>query len=211
MTHIDHSVRHFFSQNPDIRNAFSKGLVNRRALARCIIKGEGININKVEAVVSVLRRHKKETHSILHLKELFSNIKISTKDKISILSLDKNPSTLQKVQKVFSNINYTKNESLKIVDGATTLKIFIDESNAKNIRSIFNDKEILKVYNNLAEITMKFPEVSIKTKGILAYVTSELNISNINIIELLTSTPELIFYIEQKDLLNTYETIQKLR
>ena len=58
---------------------------------------------------------------------------------------------------------------------------------------------------------MKFPEVSIKTKGIIAYVTSELNISNINIIELLTSTPELIFYTEQKDLLNAYETLQKLR
>jgi len=211
MTQIDHSVRHFFSQNPDIRNAFSKGLVNRRALARCIIKGEGININKVEAVVSALRRHKRESFSILQLKEMFSSVKISTKDKLSILSLDKNMATLQKVQKVLSNINYTKNESLKIVDGAATLKIFIDESNVKNIRSIFNDKDILKIYSNLAEITMKFPEVSIKTKGIIAYVTSELNISNINIIELLTSTPELIFYTEQKDLLNAYETLQKLR
>ena len=211
MTQIEQAVEHFFTKNPDVRKAVSKALVNRRALARYIIKTEDLDINSTEAIVSALRRYKISKEEIKELSDLFNQLKINTKDKICIVSLEKSYATLQKIQKILANINYTKNETLKIVDGATTLRVFIDETSLKKFEDLFSNKEILKIYKNIAEITLTFPEIAIKTKGIVAYVASELSINNINIIEILTSTPELIIYIGQKDLLKTYETLESLR
>tara|TARA_Y100000310_G_scaffold343217_1_gene449843 strand:+ start:3924 stop:4559 length:636 start_codon:yes stop_codon:yes gene_type:complete len=211
MTQIDQIIGHFFNKNPDIKGARNKGLINRRALARYIIKTEDLNINKTEAIVSTLRRFEKEKDDSKELLNLFKQVKISTKDKISILSLEKSIQSIQKLKNILSNINYTKNESLKIIDGSSTIKLFVDESNLKGIKEMFTQKEIQKIYSKIAEITMTFPDTSIKTKGIVSYITTELNLNNINLIEILTATPELILYLDDKDLLKAYDTINNLR
>ena len=211
MTQIDQIIGHFFNKNPDIKGARNKGLINRRALARYIIKQEKININKTEAIVSSLRRFEREKEDSKELFNLFKELKITTKDKISIISLEKSSQTIQKLQRILANINYAKNETLKIVDGFSSIKLFIDESNIKGIKELFSQKEIQKTYTKIAEITMTFPDTSIKTKGIVSYITTELNLNNINLIEILTSTPELILYLEDKDLLKAYDTINNLR
>lgn len=213
MTQIDLILRQFFSKNPDVKGARSKGLVNRRALAGYIIKKEGLSLNQIEAVVSALRRFDTEKNSKeeKNIASLFREIIVTTKDRMAIISLEKSDSTLQKLQKIFLKVSYAKNEALKIVEGASVLKLFIDEFNLSKIREIFSGKEIIKISNNMAELGMIFPESAIKTKGIVAYLTSEFSIDSINIIELLTATPELTIYVEEGDLLKAYSTIQRLK
>ena len=107
-------------------------------------------------------------------------------------------------------INFNKNETLKIVLGSLSVKIFVDDYNIKKIENIFS-KNILNVYRNISELNLIFPEKVTKEKGHIAYLTSELAINDINIIELLTGKPELIFYVDESDLLKTYETIKRLK
>ncbi len=211
MTQINLMLQDFFSRNPDIREARNKGLVNRRALAGYIAKKEGLSTGQIEAIVTALRRigiKKEETHD---LARLFKDITITTKDKIAVVSLEKSDSTLQKIQKVLSKVSYAKNETLKLVEGSSAIKIFIDEFNLDKIKDIFTSSEIKKIQKDVAEMNMFFPESATKTKGIIAYVASEFGIENINIIELLTGTPELIIYVGENDLLKAYNTIQRLK
>lgn len=211
MTQINIMLQDFLSRNPDIRRARNKGLVNRRALAGYIVKKEGLSTGRIEAIVTALRRIEIKKEEAYDLAKVFRDITITTKDKIAVVSLEKSDSTLQKIQKVLSKVSYAKNETLKLVEGSSAIKIFIDEFNLDKIKDIFTLSEIRKIQKDVAEINMFFPESANKTKGIIAYVASEFGIESINIIELLTGTPELIIYVAENDLLKAYNTIQRLK
>lgn len=202
-------LQNFFSKNPDIKEARNKGLVNRRALAKYIIKNENLSYNEFEALVTALRRF--ETNKPEDFLNLVKDVKISTKDNIAIVYLEKSEESLKNISKILTIINFNKNETLKIVQGSLSLKLFIDDFNLKKVESIFNSKDIIKIYMNISEINLIFPEKATKTKGQIAYITSQLAINDVNIIELLTGKPELIIYVEENDLLKAYETIKRLR
>ncbi len=56
-----------------------------------------------------------------------------------------------------------------------------------------------------------FNKKASQERGILAIITKELAINNIVINELLTATPELIFYIQDKYVLKTLEILKRLQ
>lgn len=203
-------LQNFFNRNPDIRKASAKGIVNRRALAKYIIEEEKLNKSMFEALITALRRFeiKPEKKESLNL---FKEIKVSTKDNLSIIYLEKSEEVLKSISKVVTIINFNKNETLKIVQGNFSIKIFLDEFNVKKIKEIFSSKDIIAVYSNLSELNLIFPDDAPKTKGIIAYITSELSINAINIVEIITGRPELIVYVNESDLLKAYETIQRLK
>lgn len=203
-------LQNFFNKNPDIRGARNKGLVNRRALAKYIIEKERLDKNRFEALVTALRRFEikpasKETVGII------KETKISTKNKISIIYLENSEEVLKNISKVINLINFNKNETLKFVQGSLSLKLFVDEFNVKKIKDIFIAKDIITTNNNISELNLIFPEKAIKTKGVISYLTSELAINNINIVEFLTGKPELMIYVGEDDLLKAYETINRLK
>ena len=200
----------FFNKNPDIRKASAKGIVNRRALAKYIIGAERLDKDKFEALVTALRRFEIKSEKKQTL-GLFKDIKVSTKDKISIIYLEKSEEVLKNISKIINLINFNKNETLKIVLGNLSVKLFVDEFNVKKINDIFSNKDIITIYNQISEISLIFPDEAPKIKGIIAYITSELAVNDINIFEILTGRPELIVYIHEHDLLRAYETIQRLK
>ena len=211
MTQINGILQDFLNRNPDIRGARNKGLVNRRALAGYIARKEGISTNKIEAIVTALRRVGIDKEEPADLTRLFRGITITTKDKIAVVSLEKSDPTLQKIQKVLSKVSYAKNETLKLVEGSSAIKLYIDQFNLGKIRDIFAANEIRKIQKDIAEINMFFPETANKTKGIVAYVASQLAIEDINMVEMLTGTPELIIYVDENDLLKAYNAIQRMK
>lgn len=203
-------LQNFFNRNPYIKKASAKGIVNRRALAKYIIEEEKLSKSMFEALITALRRFeiKPEKKESLNL---FKEIKVSTKDNLSIIYLEKSEEVLKSISKVVSLINFNKNETLKIVQGNLSIKIFVDEFNIKKIKEMFSNKDIIAVYSKISELNLIFPNDAPKTKGIIAYITSELSINDINIVEIITGRPELIVYINEIDLLKAYETIQRLK
>ena len=203
-------LQNFFSKYPDIKKSRASGIVNRRALANYIIRKEKLDNSKFEALVTALRRFetKKEDEQSL---EFIKDINISTKDGISIIYLEKSQEVLDSITKVISLINTNKNETLKFVQGSLSLKLFIDSFNLKKVENIFPKKDVISIYNDISELSIIISEKATRTKGVLSYLTSQLFINNINIFELLTGKPELIIYVEGKDLLKAYETIKSLK
>jgi hypothetical protein len=202
-------LQNFFTKNPDIRSARSKKVVNRRALAKYIINEEGLNVNRYEALVTALRRFEVEPIEKESLKAI-EEINISTKDKIAIIYLEKTEEVLKNIVKITSLVNFNKNETLKFVQGSLSFKVFVDEYNVDAVKSIVPKRSILKIHHNISELNLVFPKYTPKVRGIISYVTSELTINKINITEIITGDPELIIYVQSKDLLKAYETIKWL-
>jgi len=210
MSQIEHDFRQFLSKKPEIEKSYQEGLINRRSLARYLIRKGIAKSNQLEAVVAMLRRFQfkeKEKQG----KDLFKKIRINIKDKILILDFEKNKDLLKNLQNLIANTNYDKGDTLKIVVGSSSIKLFIDEGNINKFKSIVENFKIRHKFGDISEISIMFPEEAIREKGILSTITTELALNDIIITELLTTTPELIIYLKEEYVLKAYGIIKGLQ
>ena len=62
MSQIEQEFRQFLSKKPEVETCYQDGLINRRSLARYLVKQGIAKSNQLEAVIAMLRRFKfKET------------------------------------------------------------------------------------------------------------------------------------------------------
>ena len=209
MSELEQRFSSFIDRHPEIRAA--KSLLNTRAVARDFIKEESLQPKNIEAVVAMIRRFDIKPIISYTNQKIFSDIKISIKDEITILDYEKSNIILEKLKDIVSGINYNKNETLKVVVGSHSVKIIIDSSNTELVKQKLGKTNLLKKYSNISEISLLFSSKAIKEKGIIAYVTSELLLGGINIEEIITCTPELIIYVDEKQSIKTYEILKKIK
>jgi hypothetical protein len=96
------------------------------------------------------------------------------------------------------------------VQSLESIKIFMDGKNFGHVKKKI-EQHIERIYDNVSELNIIFPKQAINTKGIISIVSGHLAFNGINVLEFLSSTPELIIYLESKDMLKAYATIQRLK
>ena len=210
MSQIELTLEKFFSRNPDIKESRSKGLINRRALARYIAEKEHISMKNFDALVMALRRYPSGQKTSMDYAGLFRSMRTTARDSIAVVCLRNSEKVLEKIPRLFRSIEIGPNDTFKVVNSALTIKLFSDMSKLKQIKEYFDRDEILEIYDNIGEINIILPKDVIDAYGVLSYITSQLSIHKINILELLTSTPELLIYVENKNLLKAYEVIKNM-
>jgi hypothetical protein len=210
MSQIEQDFRVFLSKNPEIENCYQQGLINRRSLARFLIENKIAKSNQTDAVIAMLRRF--DFKNIKPEKsDLFKDIKINVKDNILILDFEKNKELIKNLSTIITNTNYEKGQTLKIVIGSSTVKIFIDKENKDLVTNIISNFKLSEEHKNISELSITFPKNAIKTKGLLSTVTKQLSLNNIIISELLTASPELLIYLNEEYILKAYEIIKRLK
>ena len=208
MTNITKGVQRFIDNDTAIKRDLSRGIVNMRALAQYIQKQMHTNAS-IDAIISAIRRYETgldEEKRFAKAAELIKNAKISTKTGIAIIAMLKDPSVQELLPKLFAVIHYARGEVLRIIQAEESIKVIVDEKNVSKVIDIFKKNDVLKIEHNLGEINMKLAPTSAKVPGILAILDTELAGNNINIVETISCVPELLWFIDQKDLLKAHQT-----
>ncbi len=209
MSQIEQNFRVFLSKNPGIKKCYSKGLINRRSLARHLIR-EGVSrTNQLEATIAMIRRF--DFAQDKREKDAYRDVKINIKDKIIILEYEKEKELMYKLDSVIAQTNYDKGDTLKIVIGTAAIKLFIDSNNEEEVRVALKKFKLKNRFTDISELSLMFSDKATTSKGILAVLANELFMNDISINELLTGAPELLIYLEDKYVLKTYETIKRLK
>jgi aspartokinase len=91
-----------------------------------------------------------------------------------------------------------------------SIRVLVDEKNLEDITSIFPKDKILGVHRNLAEINMNMHPKMQTTHGILAAIANELAINKINIMEMLSCFPEMLFFVKEEDILKAHQVLYQL-
>ena len=211
MSQIEQSFRSFLNRYPDIRAAYARNLINIRALARFFIKEEHLPSANLEAIIAMIRRADIRPLASQINKDLFAEIKVSTKDGITILDYEKSKAIVEKSKDIVHNISYDKNETLKVAVGLHSLKIIVDATNSSMVKQQLGKTALKKEYGHISEISILFSQKALEEKGIVAFVTSQLLMEGINIREMITCTPELILYFDDKESLKAYEVIKNMK
>ncbi len=210
MSHIEQQFRQFLSKNPAVETCYQQGLINRRSLARYLIRRGLAQGNQLEAVIAMVRRFP-FAKLPAEVKDLFTEIKITIKDKIIILDFEKEKELVQKLQNLIATTNYDKGDTLKIVVGSSLVKVFLDEENEKKITDFVKNFKLKKKFHHLSELSILFPEEANIERGILSTITKEFVVNNIVISELLTASPELLIYLKEEYVLKAYEILKRLQ
>ncbi|MFH1306834.1 MAG: hypothetical protein ABIH83_04250 [Candidatus Micrarchaeota archaeon] len=212
MSQLEREVHEFMLANPAIRKSYSAKLINRRALARKIIR-EMPEIKKAnfEAIIAVLRRMEFEKEEGGATVSLIRDAAVVVKDNIAIANLQKSNELVKRIERIIPKISYEKNETFKFVVGTSSIKIFLDEKNLHLVDAFAGKREIIYIHKKITEISLQFPEKAVSTKGILSFITSSLSINDVIIEEFLSCSPELLIYVRGGQALKAYETIKKMQ
>ncbi len=209
MSQIEQNIREYLAGHPEIEKCIQHDLINRRSLARHLIK-EGIaKANEFEALIATLRRYPYKGYETSEI-ELFKKLKIQLKDNIIILDFEKDKGLVQELKKIINSTNYDKGDTLKMVLGTTSITLFLDEDKMPLISELAKIYKPRNKYLHISEISLLFPDTAIATKGILSYLTREFYLNDILISELLTASQELLIYVKEEYVLKAYEIIKRL-
>ncbi len=211
MANIAQQVHRFIDQDSSIRKDLGRGIINTRALATHIQRQLGSS--NINAIISAIRRYETSDPDATQYSDalkLIREAKISTKNHICNIALIKDASVQQQLPKLFSLIRYDQGEVLRVIQAEESIKVIVDQKNAAAVIGLFPPSKVVLVEENLAEITMNLDPMSAKVKGVLAILNTELANSGVNILETMSCVPELVWFIDEKDLLRAHQAFLNL-
>lgn len=212
MTNISREVQRILDHDTAIRRDLSRGLINKRALALYMQKQLQLR-ESVDAIISAIRRYEaeiKEGEHFAKARSLIKNARISTRTEIAIIALVKDADVQELLPKLFSLIHYERGEVIRIIQAEESIKVIVDEKNVAKVVEMFQRGKVLKIERKLAELNMRLTEISAKVPGVLAILDTELANNSINIVETCSCVPELLWFLDQKDLLKAHKAFLEL-
>ena len=196
-----------------VRRALEKGIVSMNSLAVYLIKKKNIHAS-LDAVVSAIRRYRQEVpleKKYEKAKDVISkssDIRITTN--IVEIAVEKNEEAQRILQKAFAMVSVDKGEILLIIQGEKSIKFIINAKNKEKILQLFSRKSIMSIEDNLAEINIHLTDDAVKTPGIIATLSTEFMVHDINVYESMSCVPEMLFFVKQKDVMKSYQVLSML-
>jgi aspartokinase len=206
------NIKEFLDKEPYIRKLMRIKLINITALARYIIKVKKLDMT-LDAVVSAIRRYDFKGTKIIYDKALnliHQTRSISVKNKLASISLIKDSDIQRLLPLLFSMIRYTQGDILRIVQADESIRIFINEKNFEKVLKIFPEDKIICIDRNLAEINIHLHPEAKNIIGIASIITNEFALNDINILDSMSSFPESMWFVDEKDASKAYDVIFRL-
>ena len=209
---ITKQVKNFLDNDFVIRKCLLRNLISLRALARHIVHHLAMKESNLDAVISGIRRYKRaeKGQNDVKLKKIFPKIKVTTRSNIADMQVQKTRKNLENIGKMNSVVDIEKGEILRVIQAEQSITIVIDDKNLEKFDEVFNKKDYISKTKNLIEVNLQFTEEAQNIKGIIAIVSSGLNAESINIIEIMSSSAELIILVKKEDLLKVLNVVDKL-
>lgn len=213
MASITKNVWDKIDQDVIVKSAIEKEIISMKNLAVYLIKKYKLDATN-DAVISAIRRYKKEDS----IEKKFQDIRrvlsksrsIKVTSNISKISLEKNKHINNIIDKAFNKIDTEQGDILLVIQGEKTIQLICNDKNKDKILSLFPKNLVLNTNDDLAEINIHLSDEAFKVPGILSLFTTELMLHNINMAEMTSCMPELLFFVKQEHAVKTYEVFFNL-
>ena len=213
MTNLADEVRNFLNKNQFIAKCLNYEIINTRALSAYILKEAKLE-SSLHAIISAIRRYQKEKEKFFEtqrknlIADTLKDSKLSTKSRLVMLTAKRNFSVLRNIiPDIIDHIDSNKGEVLRFVEGRESIKFIIDHSKKQEIINLIPKDQLIGVMEDLAEINVHLSEKYGDMHGLNAAVLNELAINDINLIDAIGCTPEIIIIIKEKDISKSHDTL----
>lgn len=205
---INQTVWKILESDLAIQKDMSRKITNVRALAKYILKKFALPVS-LDSVISSIRRFQgaeRFAEDEKALMNIFRDSVISTKNNMACVTIG------LRSKDVFNRIctNGSALMPFKVTSGSEEMKIIVEQPHLEKVKNWFDKKEIREINKDLSELSVIVSEEAGHTKGVVARLSSELSLANINIHELIVIMPEFLVYVKEKDIVKAHEAILKL-
>jgi aspartokinase len=192
----------YINAHPSVKDCVRKGLINYSALTRKIAEDSDLELkDNFDAILIACRRYFRKVKNEKVLEDKILSIlkasKLEVKNKIIVALIEKDVyfGHLLELQKIIKN----KAELFHVIEGSNTMTLITAQEFKDDIKKLFKTK-IIKITENLAEVTMKSSKDMEDTPGIIAYLATLLAENGINIIETMSTWTDTLFVISDEDI-----------
>jgi IS30 family transposase len=207
---IAERTRGYIDAHPSIKDCISKDLINYSSLARLIMKDLGIK--NEEAVMIACRRYAVKLAKSDHERDILrvlASSRLEVKTKISIVTAKNDWTVLQRLEEVFKKLINEK-AIMQIIQGAQAITVIADEKLKNDIINAVGRENVLKIRQDLVEITVKSPERIVETSGVFSFLAANLAESNVNVVETVSCFTDSIFIVNEADMIYAYSILTKV-
>ena len=203
-------TRVYIDAHPSVKDCVSKGLVNYSSLARAIMKE--LDLDNEEAVMIACRRYASKmgvsTDHEISILNILKDSRLEMRTKTCIVTAKNDWSVLHKMDNLFKDL-WNEDSIMQIVQSASAVTIIADKMLKERIIDTVGRFNILKIRENLVEITVKSPEKIVETSGVIAYLITNLSDAGINIEETVSCHTDTVFVVGEYDMINAYSVLTK--
>ena len=207
---IAEKTRVYIDAHPSVKDCVSKGLVNYSSLARAIMKE--LDLDNEEAVMIACRRYASKmgvsTDHEISILNILKDSRLEMRTKTCIVTAKNDWSVLHKMDNLFKDL-WNEDSIMQIVQSASAVTIIADKMLKERIIDTVGRFNILKIRENLVEITVKSPEKIVETSGVIAYLITNLSDAGINIEETVSCHTDTVFIVGEYDMINAYSVLTK--
>ena len=211
MQNVQQEIILLLNRDIAVQKCLQKNILNVRALAQYLIKEYELDYS-IDAVISAIRRYDAEVSElepeVKELQKVFSEMSVYTKDAVSRIVLKDKSFSI--IAEDFLSKKRLK-ENFRLIKGKERITVIISQKELEQKLSLFRNQEILLLQKNLSEIRMNFSKDINKIKGLLSRLSAELTVRRINIEEIIFSSPDILLYVQEKDLIKALEAIKGMK
>ncbi|HSV42234.1 MAG TPA: ACT domain-containing protein [Methanomassiliicoccales archaeon] len=204
---VAEKTRSYIDAHPSIKDCISKDLINYSSLARQIMKD--LNIKNEEAVMIACRRYAQKLLKKDHEKEILQilgNSRLEVKTKICSVTAKNDWTVLHKLELVFVKLINEK-AIMQVIQGAQAITVIADEKLKNDIVNSVGKENVLRVRQDLVEITVKSPDKITDTSGVFSYLAGNLSENGVNVAETVSCFTDTIFIVDEKDMIQAYSIL----
>jgi len=208
-------VRQEIKKNLFVEELLKENLINHSSLARKMLP-EIKKINPKATFDSVLIAIKRQvmvlpkTKLVPELKDIIGSSELLMKNEILEITVERNPALFLFLNDLAKSIRWDLGEVFFVVQGSGEITLIIDAKNQEKFSKI--KSQIIETRKKLAFISVResSKKYSKEVKGYLSFLTNKLTENDINIVEIASTHKQVIFIIEEKDLIKAYGVFNEL-
>jgi len=200
-------TRKYIDRHPSVKDCISKDLINYSQLSRLIMRETGIK--NEEAVLAASRRYamklaRSDTEGAII--SLFEDSRLELKTKICIVVAKNEWIVLKNLEDVMKKILADKS-TLQVLQSTSAITVISEAKHLPSIVKAIGQDYVLKVRENLGEITVKSPARIEDTPGAFAFVMSMLSDQGINLLEAVSCYTDTIFIVSREDMMRAFDIL----
>ncbi len=210
MKSVNQEIAAILDKDMALQKCLKREVINTRALAQVLLK-EHLLPYSLDAIISAIRRYDLEDISILNSKEskeAFSKMLISTKDNVTMIVIK--DALFKVIAQDFLNEQKLK-DNVRLLKGKETISLFVNQKDLEFKLKLFPSSHVVEMQKNLSEIRLHFSGDVRKIKGIIARVTSELAMLDINIEQIFYTFPDVLLYVKEENLVKAHQSLLTLK
>jgi aspartokinase len=212
MATISHVVEKLMNDNSFLEMTVEKEIASFTALAKYLrpdIEKELHKKVKPSAIIMALRRYaekleKKEGNFTSYY---FRNIILKTD--VCYFVIDSSPDTLDKLQNMYSTLDFKQGDIFNIVQGNHETSIITNIKYEDNIVDVIGQEKIKKLVNDHISISLLYAKDYSLTPGVFYNILRNIAWENINILTFFTTPSELIIFLHHNDAMKCYNILEK--